>query len=188
MTSPGAPGTHSGDTVNQDKIRTRAMKVLALARRGERGEKEAAQSMLDRLLEKYGMSMADLDDESESKQWVRLSYRGPFEKRVLVAVACKVLNVSALQVHRRKGAQNFEVELTRVQALEIELQWAIYRRELKKTLANSVAAFVHANSIYSNALPDANKQASPLSPEDVAAILAMAKGMKSVPIHKAIAA
>lgn len=174
--------------MNQDKIRTRAMKILALARRGERGEKEAAQSMLARLLEKHGMTMADLDDESESKQWVRLSYRGPFEKKVLVAVACKVLCCGSLEVRVRKGAQNFEIELTRAQALEIELQWAIYRRELKKTLANSVTAFVHANSIYSNAPTDAKKQASPLAPEDVAAILAMAQGMKPVPIHKAIAA
>lgn len=49
--------------MNKDKIIDRIMKVKALAERGTDGERAAAEKLLKELMEKYGITDADIDSE-----------------------------------------------------------------------------------------------------------------------------
>lgn len=56
-------------------------KIKALADRGVDGERESAQTLLARLMEQYGISETDLEEERRETAWFR--YSQETERRLL---------------------------------------------------------------------------------------------------------
>lgn len=65
-------------------------KVRELALRGIDGEKKAAQTLLDKLMEKYHIDESEFDNNERKR--VVFYYHGKDEKTLLIQVACKVTN------------------------------------------------------------------------------------------------
>lgn len=170
--------------MNEDKIRDRMQKLLALARRGEGGEKENAQRFLDRMLAKHGMTLADLDDEAESKQRVEFKYKGDLEHRLLVQIICAVLQANEFRCGKIRSG--LVVEITRAQRLEIEMSFATYRDELAKNIDRMFLAFISKNRIAPDTDDDDDDKPSRLTREDIAAIRAMMEGMQRTNVRRAI--
>lgn len=172
--------------MSDDKIKDRMLKLLALARQGVGGEAENAQAFLQKLLSRHGMTMADLEDSEQPKARVKFTWKTEEEHAILVAVICRALNArdfSCWKMGKRKG---FEVMLTVAQRVEVELSMAAYMPEFKRQQALMMAAFIHRNSIYPNVKSDTPSDAPPPSAEDLDAIMAMMRGMRRTPVHKAI--
>lgn len=66
----------------------RLKKLYALAIRGVGGEKEQAQKLLEKLMQKYGVSLAELDEE-QIKDF-DIEVHGEFERKLLRQVVYKI--------------------------------------------------------------------------------------------------
>jgi hypothetical protein len=171
---------------DNDKIHARLMKLYELAKRGEHGERENAQRFLEKLLEKHGMTIADLDDAAT--RYYRLSYKSELEYKLLTQIICTVLQVNTFRAKLTPKSRYIEIQLTKAQHLEIEMQFAIYRREFARNIDRMFAAFIHTNGLTGPAR-DAEDDPRPTrtySDEEAAAIRRMMRGIERTPIHKAI--
>lgn len=170
-----------------EKAKTRMLKLLALARRGEGGERAKAQNLLDRMLREHGLSVADLERDDLPRSHREFPYRGDFEKRLLNQIAGQVLNTNRPTRWGRKGESRAIFDLNDLEYLEMKLRWAAYRPALKREQERLFQAFVQAQRIF----PDSptGGERDELSAEDQAEVfrvLQMAQGVTHVPIRRAL--
>lgn len=177
------------------RIIERLKKILALARQGVGGEKQNAQRMLDSLLAKHGMTLADLDGSVQVREDCEFSPKNAAEMTLLVqCVASVVLDWDFMVWSAKRGKKRW-ISLTKAECLEVRLMFDIHRKALAKHLAKqakvALAAYIHTNGIYSkksadNEQEDAKESAADM--EEIMAILSMMQSMKPTPVHKAITA
>ncbi len=171
--------------MSDDKIKARMLKLLALARQGVGGEAQNAHAFLQKMLDKHGMTMADLEDSEQPKTRVNFKWTDPLHKRLLIAVICKVLNRNEFSHWRRpRERSSFRVELTAAQHVEVDLMMAAYWPALQRQTDLMLAAFTHKNNLYPDV--ESKEPENPPSEEDIETILAMVRSMRATPVHKAI--
>ena len=56
-----------------ESIKSKILKLKALAERGERGEAINAQRLLDKLLRQYGITLEDVIENTEEKKWYKFA-------------------------------------------------------------------------------------------------------------------
>lgn len=120
-------------------------KIKALADRGVDGERESAQTLLARLMEQYGISETDLEEERRETAWFR--YSQETERRLLNQIIYMVTGrsgfgcVGSYSGRKRKetdtAADKLAAEIERVNADNRALRRKIERleRELQKARA-----------------------------------------------------
>lgn len=120
-------------------------KIKALADRGVDGERESAQTILARLMEQYGISETDLEEERRETAWFR--YSQETERRLLNQIIYMVTGrsgfgcVGSYSGRKRKetdtAADKLAAEIERVNADNRALRRKIERleRELQKARA-----------------------------------------------------
>ena len=172
--------------MSDDKTKQRMLKLLALARQGVGGEAANAQRFLQKLLDKHGMTMADLEDGEQPKVLTAFTWKTDEEHAILVAVICRALNAHDFEFYKLGKRKGFEVELTVAQRVEVELSMAAYMPEFKRQQDLMFTAFLHKNRIYPDVKAQTSEPAKPPSKEDLQAIIAMMQGMRHTPVHKAI--
>ena len=171
--------------IDRDKVRSRAAKLLALARRGVGGEKETAQRFLDRLLQKHGITLADLDDEHEQPQLAEFPFKDVRERQLLVQIICTVCGVERISTWRARG--KVITAVTRAQRIEVYLSAAALLPAWRKTVERAWLAFIHTNDLSGKRKDDDEEQPpSKLSAEDLEAIMGMMSGMQKTPVRRAI--
>ena len=132
-----------------DKLIQRIKKLQALAERGVGGEKETAEKMLQRMLEKNGIhSLEEL--ETEEYEYALFSYRGVHEIKLLKQCIYKVLTAAGDRTYyRTRGTrQKIGVYCTKAQKLEIELEFEFYRNLFYEELETFMEAFIQAQGIF----------------------------------------
>jgi hypothetical protein len=174
---------------DKDRIKSRLQKILELARQGVGGEKDNAQSVLDKLLKNHGLSLEDL--EREELEVCEFSYRDALEKDLLKQVLYSVLQVSSLSVRVESGnSKKMAIKATKAQKLELELAYGLYRESFKKEQDRLFRAFIHKNKLYGPGLPEEDAVSAPaprqMSKEDELAIAIMMTAMKTTHLHKAL--
>ncbi|AZS78569.1 hypothetical protein ELS24_09020 [Achromobacter spanius] len=169
--------------MNNDKARQRMLKLLALARRGEGGERDNAQRFLASLLEKHGMSLADLEDEGLPTEWMKFPLKTVQDRRLLVQVASMVLKSNEVQSRQYRRETALWLLVTKPQYLEIELHYRAFKKDLKKALELAFIAFINRNDIFSG---ERAEEGAPCkySTEDLAAVAAMAAGMPRTSVRR----
>lgn len=112
----------------EEKTIQRIKKLQALAERGVGGEKETAAKMLQRLLEKNGISTLEELEEDEAEYFL-FSYKGRHEIKLLKQCMYKVLGYSDhTKYYRTRGTrQKIGIYCTKAQRIEIELEFEFYR-------------------------------------------------------------
>lgn len=171
--------------MSDDKTKARMLKLLALARQGVGGEAANAERFLQKMLDKHGMTMADLEDRQQPVKRVNFKWSEPLHRRLLVAVICKVLNTTSFDHWKRpRERSSFRVELTATQHVEVDLMMAAYWPALQRQTELMLAAFSHKNNLFPDV--ESPEPAKPPSKEDLDAIFAMMRGMRATPVHKAI--
>lgn len=142
--STAAPGT-SGDMT--PKLEAKLRKLLALAERGEGGEKENAQRVLDKLLARHGLTIHDLIDERREIRWFPAvnKFDRPLAAQILAKV-CNSLEISTYRSNKRK--KQIGVEVTPAEAIEFELHYDTLRKALTTSLDDAFSAFVQVNKLF----------------------------------------
>lgn len=135
------------DNLTADQ-RIRLAKLLELARRGHGGERETAQHMLERLLKKHGLTMADLESQELEAEWHEFTFKTPLERKLLIQVAVSVAGREMQVARLPKWRNRLAFQITRAQNAEISVAFSVYRVALEKEVDALFSAFAHVNEIF----------------------------------------
>lgn len=130
----------------------RLQKLRALAMHGVDGEKDAANAILDKLMEKYGYSMEDLD--AENIQEYAIKYKGEQERCLLIQIAYKVMgDTKSLFCYRytcsgRKCGNQLGINCTAAQKEEIEFLFDFHKRLWKQECNMLLLAYIQKHTLY----------------------------------------
>ena len=116
----------SGDPT-MESIRSRLLKVLRLAQDGVGGERENASVLLEKLLRKHSMTMADLDgalDEPRTTVW--LDATDVEERTVLSQVAVRLFGTSR-KLWKHTQAASLGIDVTASEHAALLIAWEVYR-------------------------------------------------------------
>lgn len=162
-----------------DSILDQLRKVKALADSGIDGERVAAQAMLEKLLGKYKLSMDDIAEPTRRLYF--FTYKGKQEHDLLVQVICRVLRVSNF-MSSNQGRTKLGIEVTPIQAAEIQELFDYYRKQWKDELHRFFIAFI---SKYQLVNPDRESTGeSSWSPADLQALRQMMKSLNGKSSHE----
>lgn len=171
-----------------EKAKSRMLKLLALARRGERGEREKAQNLLNRMLREQGLTMADLDRNDLPRSRREFPWQTSFESHLLTQIAAQVLDTPRPPEWKLQGGRVAIFELTDLEHLEMELRWRAYRPALRQALERCFEAFIQAQDIYPNTDEREARDPTPEEAADALAVLWMAEGIPQVTLHRPLPA
>ncbi|UJJ60611.1 hypothetical protein [Rhodanobacter denitrificans] len=169
----------------------RLRKILALAERGEAGERENARTHLDKLLRHHGLSMDDITaDDGGSVGLCKFEVTGSLDARLLRQVVAMVANTSDVRQYRRgRSRKHVAFMLTRSQYAQATFAFAVIRTAWERELEVTFKAFVQVNGLFASEAPPS--QLPELTPEreaELAQMLARMNAMQKTPIRKALPA
>lgn len=163
-----------------ESIKSKILKLHALAESGNTHEAQNARAMLERWLRQYGLSLENILDESNKKRWYKFKARNKWEKKLLLHCYFKVKNVA--EVNYRGGEGTIVFELTSYEFAEITNYYEWHRKQLAKELkamqANFTDAYILKHNITSECGRDVGDEE--LTPEQKARIMKVLTLMKTV--------
>jgi len=123
-------------------------KLKALADRGVGGEKENAQALLEKLLKKYHVDIAELDDDVLEDH--EFKYSTPFEKRLLFQLVYKICDGRrTYRIAWGKGKNTvFGCTCTKAEALQITVEYDFYRELWNEECSFFFDAFIQKHQIF----------------------------------------
>lgn len=124
-------------------------KIKALADRGESGERENAAALLEKLMNKYGISEEELDRERVRDYF--FPYKQETERRLLLQIIYAVTGKAAaatVGTYTGRKRKKLAVECTAAESIEIEAFFSFYRAAFEKELETFYSAFYMKNGIY----------------------------------------
>jgi hypothetical protein len=132
-------------------------KVKELADRGEAGEALVAREKLHILLNKYGLSIEDLEDVQIHQY--KFKYVTAAEMDIIIQCLTKVLDKPRLSYSYYKDKKKeFFVKMTEWQYIEakglIEFHVKQFRKELKAQMKALVSAYVNKHDLFSQTKSD----------------------------------
>ena len=145
-------------------------KLKALAERGVGGEAENAEKLLKKMMEKYGVTEEQMDDERRVRHGFR--YRGAFGKELMHQIIFMVMGAGTTIYRYRDSTKECIIDCTKAEQIEIEAAFAFYRRILDNGLRKYYDAFVQIEYLFP---PDMEiREGVEIDPE----MLALARGMQ----------
>jgi hypothetical protein len=155
-------------------------KLKALAERGEGGEKETAQKMLEKLMVKYGVEEADLSDDKLEDHDFR--FHTKYEKRILKQVMYKVADGRDTYTYRYGDGSRttYGITCTKAEALQIQIEYEFYVNLWYEELDFFLRAFIQKHSIFDLKPGHATSE---ISEEDLMRMMSMMQGMKDATLN-----
>lgn len=147
--------------MSSDDIRTRLLKVLRLAQEGVGGERENAAVLLEKLLRKHGMTMADLEAAEQAATRVWLPASDNDESTVLSQVAISLFGTGR-KLWRQSGRFDIAIEVTPSEHAALTIAWDVYRAAFAEARHALVLGFCVKHSLFS----PTSEASSNMSPED----------------------
>jgi len=138
--------------------------LKALAERGVAGEKEAAQKMLEKLMQKYDISEVDIGKETVELAWFR--YRDELESNLINQIIYMVIGDCDMYSKRGKGNRKYKLVgayCTAAERLEIELNFDFFNRAMQEELKFFYSAFLQKNKLF----PPEEKARNSVSNDDM---------------------
>ena len=124
-------------------------KIRALAEHGVGGEAENAEKLLARMMKKYGISEAELDEETRVRH--DFTYHGGEEKKILKQVVYKVTGGYTYELvytaSGRKVRTQLGADCTPAEKVEIEYLFDFYKRLWEKEKDAFLAAYIQKHRI-----------------------------------------
>lgn len=125
-------------------------KIRALAERGVGGEADNAEEILRRLMEKYGVSEDELDEEERRRH--DFEYHGKEQEKLLRQVVYKVTGGYAYNLVYRASGRRVKTRLgadcTAAEKVEIEFLFDFYTRLWERERAAFLSAFIQKHRIF----------------------------------------
>lgn len=144
-------------------------KIKALADRGVDGERESAQTLLARLMEQYGISETELEEERRETAW--FPYSQETERRLLNQIIYMVTGAGGfgcVGTYSGRKRKKMGTECTAAERLEIEANYAFFRAAMEEELEIFYSAFACKNNLFPSEDKAKPRDIEELSPEEKA--------------------
>lgn len=141
---------------SDDTIRERLLKVLRLAQEGVGGERDNATALLDKLLVKHGMTMADLEAASGSARsvmWIDAS--DDDERTVLSQLGVRLFGLERT-MWRRAGETGMGIDVSSSEHAALTIAWEVYRAAFAEARQALVLGFCYKHGLFASEGGDAN--------------------------------
>ena len=133
----------------REELLKRLERVKALAERGVGGEKENAEALLKRLMEKYEISDEDIEDTSTRTYFIR--YQTQWERKLLHQIAYMHLgsghSFGCVGTYTNRSRKKVGVECTPAQYIEIEADYEFFRTAMEEEMSIFYTAFISKNNL-----------------------------------------
>lgn len=133
---------------NKDEV---LKKLLALSKQGVGGEKVNAEALLNKLLKKHGLTIEDIDDTEEIKEW-DIHFNTDYERKLIYQVMYMLFPdkdvYHYVNKRRKHNRENLIIKLTNAQYIEFDYAYTIYKNALNKEFELFYSAFIQKNRIY----------------------------------------
>ena len=176
----------------RERLLEKLMKVKALADRGEGGERENAERTLAAMMDRYGISNADLEGNQVSTHWIR--YKTIWEKKLLHQLAYMYLgegnSFGCVGTYTGRSRKKVGIKCTPAQYIEIEADFAFYSAAMEEEMGIFYSSFLQKNNQFPP--PELAREnteeeiAEAMDLERLAKISAMMDGIEQHTRHKAI--
>lgn len=173
--------------MDRDRILERIKAVQALAERGDRGEKENAAAMLERLMKQYGITESELAEDRRELAWFR--YKTPLEHRLLNQIIYAVTGRAAsgcVGTYTGRTRKKSGIECTAAERLEIEFSFEFYKAALEKELDRFYIAFIKKNKLFPEKAIDDVPEIGEMDLEEAMRLSMMMEGMEEHTRRKAL--
>lgn len=167
-------------------------KIKALADRGVEGERESAQAILSRLMEQYGISEAELEEDRRETAW--FAYSQEIERRLLAQIIYMVTGASSygcVGTYTGRKRKKLGAECTAAERMEIEANYEFFKAAMNEELEIFLSAFASKNHLFPPADKCPPRKPEELTREERARALKaglMMEGMERHTLRKAITA
>lgn len=171
----------------RDRILERIKAVQALAERGDRGEKESAAAMLERMMKKYGITETEIAEERREIAWFR--YKTPLELRLLNQIIYAVTGRVAfgcVGAYTKRPRKKTGIECTAAERLEIEFSFEFYKAAFEKELERFYIAFLQKNQLFPDNPIDDAPEIGEMDLEEAQRLSMMMAGMEEHNRRKAL--
>lgn len=162
-------------------IPERLKSVYNLALKGVDGEKESAKKILDKLLDKYNVSINEL--EENQTEIFAFSFRGKWQRKLLIQVAYKVLDYQPALYSARVGSSKrispsqIGIRCTKYQRTEIMFLHDFYCQLWESELDKLMLAFVYKHDLYGTGELDEDRRSESPLIEEMMQIQSMIDGL-----------
>jgi hypothetical protein len=123
------------------KTEQRLRKILSLAEKGVGGEKDNAKRLLTKLLKKHDISLSEIMDEATETHWFR--YKGEMERNLLNQIIVSAASIDCDRWRSPKRRESLGADVTKHQAIEIELKFCAYKKAWAEEVDDLFQAFIH---------------------------------------------
>ncbi len=171
--------TEPATNPERESIRARLLKVLRLAQQGVGGERENAETLLEKLLRKHSMSMADLEeslDQPRTLTW--LSASTDDERTVCAQLVLKMFGFDR-KVFQNSGSHALGVDVTPSEHAALTIAWDVYRIAFTEARQALVVGFCFKHGLYASE-GEPGTETSPEALARMAQALALAEALPVV--------
>lgn len=149
-------------------------KLKALADRGVGGEKENAQSMLDKMLKENNLTLEDLEGETVDIHLIK--YTDEFQKKFLHQIISSVMGKISTWTHPHYKKQVI-FESTVAEYIEIKAKYRFYFRDLIEQRQLFYKAYIQRNELY---IKDSKPEDRELTQKEMEELLKMSQMMLGI--------
>lgn len=170
---------------DREQLLQKVKKIQALAERGDRGEKESAAALLERLMKQHGIAESELSEDRREMAWFR--YKTPLELRLLSQIIYAVTGRVAfgcVGAYTNRPRKKTGIECTAAERLEIEYSFEFYKAAFEKELDRFYSAFLNKNHIFPENVIDEVQDTGEIDLEEAQRLSMMMAGMEEHPRRK----
>ena len=164
-----------------DMNEARIKKIYELAMRGVGGEKESAQTLLNKLLDKYKINIEEIID-NEAKDIYFYDYHGKYQKTLLIQTFYKITNSAEHYTMQSPTGRTIRtklgVECTASQKVEIDLLFDFYCTLWEKEQKALLSAFIQKHKIFGDSQKGADNSHK-YTQEELDKMLSMMNGLSN---------
>lgn len=170
-----------------DELARKLKAVQALAEQGFGGEKENAQRLLEKLMDKYGVSDKELEAAEVETCW--FAYSQEIERRLLAQIIYMVTGKGSYGCVGSNGGRKHKklgVDCTKAEWFEIKTNYAFFKAALEKELDVFMSAFANKNHLFPETDKRENVPERKISDEELEKISMMSMGIDQYTLKKAL--
>ncbi|MDO6813803.1 hypothetical protein [Tenacibaculum soleae] len=158
----------------EDKLKDKLLKLYELAKRGVAGEKVNAELMLNRMLNKHGLTIEDINQEIPKDRFYK--YTTKLSDKLITQILFKV--VGSKEIYGVKGYREVCAKVTdyqHIQILEmIDFHLSNFDKERKQFLNDFTSAYIQKHRLFRDTTYDNDiKEQKPLTTEEKQALWRM---------------
>ena len=157
----------------ESKLKEKLQKLYELAKRGVDGERVNAEFMLNKMLEKHGFTIDDIDGEAPKDRYYK--YTTEMSRKLVLQIIYRVTerdNIWTLRGYKEVGSEVSDYE--HIQILEqIDFHLQNFNEERKQFLKDFTSAYIQKHKLFSLNPKEKDEERKPLSMEEKQAIWRM---------------